>query len=332
MIDRRCAILGTLAAGIGATTAQAQTAPPAVHPGAAVPGLPEPNETIDLWPAGAPGAPAKALVETVDERSKDAALTDRAVYGISRPRLVVFRPAIPNGSAALVMPGGGYRWVVIDKEGYEIARWLSARGYTVFVLFYRLPGEGWAAGPDVALSDAQRAMRLIRHRARDYGIIPERVAAMGFSAGGHVCGDLATRFAAATYRPVDAADKLTARPDVAASIYGVQSMSAPLAHPGSRELLFGANVTPELERAHSPALNVGKGTPPCFLAHAEDDPTVPVENSLQMRAALKATGVPVETHLFTSGGHGFGLRRAMGKPAEAWPELFAKWAQTQGLG
>jgi acetyl esterase/lipase len=331
MIDRRAAILGTLAAGIGAV-AHGQTAPPAVHPGAAVPGLPEPNETIDLWAAGAPGMPAKALVETVDERSKDPALTDRAVYGISRPRMVVFRPAIPNGSAALVMPGGGYRWVVIDKEGYEIARWLSARGYTVFVLFYRLPGEGWAAGPDVALSDAQRAMRLIRHRARDYGIIPERVAAMGFSAGGHVCGDLATRFAAATYRPVDAADKLAARPDVAASIYGVQAMSAPLAHPGSRELLFGANATPELERAHSPALNVGKGTPPCFLVHAEDDTTVPVENSLQMRAALKAAGVPVETHLFTSGGHGFGLRRAMGKPAEAWPELFAKWATTQGLG
>ena len=332
MIDRRSAILATLATGLAAAAADAQTAPPAVHPGTPVPGLPEPNETIDLWPAGAPGMPARALVETVDERSKDAALTDRAVYGISRPRMVVFRPAIPNGSAALVMPGGGYKWVVIDKEGYEIARWLAARGWTVFVLFYRLPGEGWAAGPDVALSDAQRAMRLIRHRARDYGIVPERVAAMGFSAGGHVCNDLATRFATATYRPVDDADRLTARPDIAAPSYAVQSMSAPLAHPGSRELLIGKDAPAALERAHTPALNVGKGTPPCFIVHAEDDPTVPVDNSLQMRAALKAAGVPVETHLFTSGGHGFGLRRAMGKPAEAWPELFTKWAATQGLG
>ncbi len=332
MIDRRSAILATLAAGIGASAVRGQTTPPAVHPGTPVPGLPEPNETIDLWPAGAPGMPARALVETVDERSKEAALTDRAVYGISRPRLVVFRPAIPNGSAALVMPGGGYRWVVIDKEGYEIARWLAARGWTVFVLFYRLPGEGWAAGPDVALSDAQRAMRLIRHRARDYGTIPERVAAMGFSAGGHVCGDLATRFATATYRAVDAADRLTARPDIAAPIYAVQSMTPPLAHAGSRELLIGKDAPADLERAHTPALNVTKGTPPCFLVHAEDDPTVPVENSLAMRAALKAAGVPVETHLFTSGGHGFGLRRAMGKPAEAWPELFLHWAQSQGLG
>lgn len=330
MIDRRSAIIGSLAA-TWAAGALAQTAPPRAR-GPAVPGLPEPNETIDLWPAGAPGMPATPLVETVDERSKDPALTDRAVYGITRPRMVVFRPAIPNGSAVLVMPGGGYKWVVIDKEGYEIARWLSARGYTVFVLFYRLPGDGWAAGPDVALSDAQRAMRLIRHRARAYGIIPERVAAMGFSAGGHVCGDLATRFAAATYQPVDAADTLGARPDVAAPIYAVQSMTAPLAHPGSRALLIGADASPALERAHSPARNVTRATPPCFMVHAEDDPTVPVENSLEMRAALKAAGVAVETHLFTNGGHGFGLRRAMGKPAEAWPELFAAWARTQGLG
>ncbi|MFA5966550.1 MAG: alpha/beta hydrolase [Sphingomonas sp.] len=330
MIDRRRAIIGSLAATCAAT-ALAQTAPPRAK-GPAVPGLPEPDETIDLWPDGAPGMPAHAPVETVDERSKDPALTDRAVHGITRPRMVVFRPAIPNGSAVLVTPGGGYRWVVIDKEGYEIARWLSARGWTVFVLFYRLPGDGWAAGPDVALSDAQRAVRLIRHRARDYGIIPERVAAMGFSAGGHVCGDLATRFATATYQPVDAADGLSARPDVAAPIYAVQSMSAPLAHPGSRALLIGADASPALERAHSPARNVTRATPPCFMVHAEDDPTVPVENSLEMRAALKAAGVAVETHLFTNGGHGFGLRRAMGKPAEAWPELFAAWARTQGLG
>ncbi|HEX7851510.1 MAG TPA: alpha/beta hydrolase [Sphingomonas sp.] len=331
MIDRRSAILGTIAAG-AAVSARAQTAPPAVRPGLAVPGLPEPSETIDLWPGGAPGAPAKTLVETVDERSKDATLTDRAVYGISRPRLVVFRPAIPNGSAVLVTPGGGYKWVVIDKEGYEIGRWLAARGWTVFVLFYRLPGEGWRSGPNVALSDAQRAIRLIRHCAGRYGIQPERVAAMGFSAGGHVCADLATRYDARLYDPVDAADTFSARPDIAVPIYAVQSMSMPLAHPGSRSLLLGENPTAGLERAHSPAANVTSGVPPCFLAHAEDDTTVPVDNTIQFRAALKAAGVPVETHLFTNGGHGFGLRRAMGKPAEAWPELFLGWARSQGLG
>jgi acetyl esterase/lipase len=317
MIDRRHAILGSLAASL-AGGAVAQTRPPTTD-GPPTPGLADPSETIDLWPAGAPGMPATPLTETVDERSKDPQLTDRAVHGISRPRLVVFRPAIPNGSAVLVTPGGGYRWVVIDKEGYEIGRWLAARGWTVFVLFYRLPGDGWAAGPDVALADAQRAMRLIRGHARDYGVLPERVGAMGFSAGGHVCGDLATRFAAPTYAPVDAADRLSARPFIAAP-------------PGSRELLIGKAAPPALERRHSTAANVSSATPPCFLVHAEDDPTVPVENTLEFRTALKRAGVAVETHLFTHGGHGFGIRRAAGKPAEAWPELFAAWARSQGLG
>jgi len=327
--DRRNFLLGTFATGMAAAAIAQTTSPGARTLGA---GLPDPIETIDLWPHGAPGARRAPLIETIDERSKDAAFPDRAVYGISRPRMVVFRPATPNGSAMLVAPGGGYRWIVIDKEGYEIGRWLAARGYTVFVLFYRLPGEGWQAGPDVALADAQRAIRLIRERAREYGIDPERVGAMGFSAGGHVSGDLATRFEKRSYAPVGAADKLSARPDVAALIYAVQSMTLPLAHTGSRGLLIGKDASPAFERAHSTAANVTRATPPCFLVHAEDDATVDVANTLEFRAALKAAGVRVETHLFNAGGHGFGLRRAMGKPAEIWPELFHNWARTQGLG
>lgn len=328
-IDRRTLFGAALAAGL-AQRAGAQTPPPATG-GALPPGLPQPTETIDLWPNGAPGAPARPLVETVNERSTDPQLTDRAVFGISRPRLAVFRPHRPNGAAVLVTPGGGYRWVVVDKEGYELGRWLSARGFTVFVLFYRLPGEGWAAGPNVALSDAQRAMRLIRHRARDYGVDPERVAAMGFSAGGHLCADLGTRFAAKTYDAVDHADRLSARPICAAPIYPVISMTAPAAHAGSRELLVGRSAPAALERAHSPHLNVPGDAPPFFILHAEDDATVPVENALLLRAALRAKSIPVETHLFAHGGHGFGLRKAIGKPVEAWPELFLAWAGTTGL-
>lgn len=320
-ITRRGALGATLATGLAARL-----------PATAARGAVDPGETIDLWPNGAPGMPPTPPRETINERSTDPARRDRAVYGITRPRMVVFRPATPNGSAVLVTPGGGYRWVVIDKEGYEIGRWLSARGYTVFVLFYRLPGEGWTAGPDVALSDAQRAMRVIRSRAREYGIRPDRVAAMGFSAGGHVCGDLATRFALPSYAPVDAADTLSARPDIAAPIYAVQSMTAPLAHPGSRELLIGADAAPALERRHTPAANVTRDTPPCFLLHAEDDGSVPVENSIEFRAALKRAGVAVETHLFALGGHGFGLRGTVGKPVAIWPELFHAWARAQGLG
>lgn len=331
-LDRRSVIAG-LSAGLVATGAAAQTPPPFVlSPKAQPPGLPQPVETIDLWPGGAPGKLGAPLTETVQERSTDAQINDRAVWGIGTPRMVVFRPDRPNGAAVLLTPGGGYRWVVVDKEGYEIGRWLAARGFTAFVLFYRLPGEGWVSGPDTPLADAQRAMRLIRHRARDFAIDPERVAAMGFSAGGHVCADLAARFTARAYAPVDAADTLSARPICAAPIYPVVSMDKAIAHAGSRTLLLGSDPTPALEAAHSPDRNVPADAPPHFLLHAEDDDAVPAENSLRLRAALKARGIRVETHLFEHGGHGFGLRKAVGKPVEAWPDLWRAWARTTDLG
>lgn len=330
-LRRRDLLSATLATGVVAlaTDARAQTPPPAgakLLPG----GLVQPTETIDLWPAGAPGAPKTLPVETVEERSTDPLLQDRSVHGIAKPRLVVFRPERPNGAAVLIAPGGGYRLVVIDKEGYELGRWFAERGVTVFVLFYRLPGDGWAAGPDVALSDAQRAMRLIRAKAADYSVDPARVAAMGFSAGGHVCADLTTRFAVKTYEARDGADALSARPTVAAAIYPVVTMSAPFAHAGSREKLLGPAPAPALERAHSPQLNVGPDTPPCFLLHAADDESVPVENALLLHAALRAQRVPTELHVFEHGGHGFGLRRAAGKPVAIWPELFVAWARSHG--
>lgn len=294
-------------------------------------GLWQPTDSIELWPGGAPGMPNLRPEEVVTERSTDPNIADRAVSGITSPRMSVFRPEAPNGAAVLVMPGGGYRHVVIDKEGNEMGRWLSARGFTVFVLFYRLPGEGWRAGPNVALSDAQRAMRIIRSRSKDYGIDPERVAAMGFSAGGHLCADLATRFATGTYDPVDAADALTARPTIAAPVYPVISMTAPVAHAGSRRLLIGEDASPDVERKHSPQYNVPQDAPPSFLVHAEDDASVVIENSLAFRAALKAKGVPVESHFFAQGGHGFGLRKVSGKPVAIWPELFVNWARSTSL-
>jgi acetyl esterase/lipase len=291
----------------------------------------DPVETIDLWPNGAPGAPPKLPVEAVRERSNDPSFNDRYVFGISRPRMAVFRPARPSGAAVLITPGGGYNWVVIDKEGYEMARWLAARGVTAFVLFYRLPHEGWSSGPDTPLADAQRAMRLIRHRAPSFGIDPKRVCAMGFSAGGHLCADLLTRFDARVYAPLDRADRLSARPDAAAPIYPVISMSMPTAHAGSRKNLVGEDASADRERAYSPHLNVPSNAPPTFLVHAEDDRSVVVENSLLLRTALVSAKVPVETHLFPDGGHGFGLRLARGKSVESWQELFFSWGRKRGL-
>jgi acetyl esterase/lipase len=321
-MDRRSALIGTLAATLGAS----------VRASADTPALPAgPAEIIALWPNGAPGMPTVPPPEELQERSKNPAIPDRALLHIARPRMAVFRAANPNGAAVLVMPGGGYRYVVVDKEGYELAAWLAARGVTAFVLFYRLPGDGWAAGPDVALTDAQRAMRLVRSRAQAFGVDPARVAAMGFSAGGHLCADLATRHDASVYAAVDAADALSAKPRLAALLYPVMSMTAPIAHAGSREQLIGKAASRALEDAHSPQLHVGTDTPPCFLCAADDDTTVPVENSLMFHAALKAAKVPAELHLFGEGGHGFGLRGVVGKPAAVWPELFLGWARSQGL-
>ena len=323
MLSRRETLFAGLAAGLVGSAA------PAAERGT-WPALPA--EEIDLWPGSPPGAPAPStLLEQVIENG-NADRHSRMVKGLSRPRMKVFRPAKPNGAALLVTPGGGYSVIVIDAEGYQIGPWLSQRGWTVFVLYYRLPGEGWANRADVPLADAQRAMRLIRSRAARYGFDPDKLGALGFSAGGHVCGDLATRYDARTYDPVDAADRLSARPIIAAPIYAVQSMIPPLAHSGSRDMLLGPNPSPAMERAHSPAHNVSAATPPCFMAHAEDDKTVSVENSIEMRAALKAAGVKVETHLFTVGGHGFGLPGPAGEPARHWPEMFITWAQAQGLG
>ena len=334
-MDRRTILKGGLATGIAwslfgsSDRALAQVA--AGDGPATTVDLTQPDQVIDLWPGAAPGMPQNPPVEVINERSTDSRLMDRAVYGITRPRMAVFKPSVPNGSAVMITPGGGYRWVVMDKEGYEIGRWLAARGYTCFVLFYRLPGEGWASGPNVTLMDTQRAMRVIRARATEFGVDPERVAAMGFSAGGHACADLAARFAQTVHQPQDSIDTLSARPMLAAPIYPVISMRAPDAHAGSRTQMLGPNPTQAMEDAHSPHLHIPQDAPPHFILHAEDDASVPVNNALLLRAALVARGIPVETHLFTHGGHGFGLTRAAGKPVEVWPELFLKWARSMGL-
>src|SRR5438270_12195510 len=167
-LDRRSLLVGSIAAGM-ATKVAAQTPPPTTAESHWL-RISDPTETIDLWPGLPPGAPAKLPVEQVHERSKDPAYNDRFVLGISRPRMAVFRPERSNGAAVLIAPVGGYSWVVVDKEGYEMARWLAARGVTAFVLFYRLPQEGWTARPDTPLQDSQRAMRLIRARAASFGV------------------------------------------------------------------------------------------------------------------------------------------------------------------
>lgn len=223
-------------------------------------------------------------------------------------------------------PAGGHRALVIDRGELEPARWLAERGFAAFVLTYRLPGEGWAACADVPLADAQRAMRLIRREAARFALDPRKVATLGFSAGGHVCAELLTRYGATVYAPVDAGDRLSARPWASGLISAVVSMVPADGNAGSHSQLLGPEANPELERLHSPQLNVTAFTPPAFLVATEDDRTVNVSrNAIPLRAALREKGVPVETHIFARGGHNFGVRMPRSLPAARWPELFVAW-------
>lgn len=246
------------------------------------------------------------------------------VRAVAIPELRVFRPARPNGRAILVMPGGAYWFVSVVNEGAELAPRLTARGYTVFVLTYRLPGEGWAERSDVPLQDAQRAMRVIRMRAPTYGLDPKRIAALGFSAGGHLAATLATRHSEHTYSAVDGADELDARPWATGLIYPVITLRDRLTHELSRRLLLGDQPSVEQIDRRSAELHVDSATSPLFLCHAMDDAAVPVENSVMMMNAMRAAHRPVEAHLVQEGGHAFGVGRA-GTPSAQWIDLFCAW-------
>ncbi len=225
-------LLGLAVTGVAAAALRRKHRRPSTAD-ALPPGLPQPTETIDLWPDGAPGMPASALIETVNERSTDAQLTDRAVFGITRPRMAVFRPSRPNGAAVMITPGGGYRWVVVDKEGYEMGRWLSARGLhrICFILSLarrRLGGRSRRRAVGCATCDASDPLSRERlwHRPRTGrrdGFFGRR--AFMLRPDSPLCdANLST--------PSIKADTLSARPFVSAPIYPVVSMCAPFAHIG----------------------------------------------------------------------------------------------------
>jgi acetyl esterase/lipase len=289
------------------------------------------QESLPLWPGKVPGDIGTEIKMRIEERSRDPAHPDRWIFGVSRPELVVCRPARPNGAAVLVIPGGSYQFHAFDNEGLEQARWLNALGVTAFVLRYRLPAEGWADRADVPLQDAQRAIRVIRRDAARLGVDPARVAALGFSAGGHLCGSLATRHAEPVYTPVDAADRLSARPDIAGLIYPVVTLAGAAAHGGSRDNLLGPDAPDGAREHRSVERRVDAETPPLFLIHASDDGVVPVANSIALYQAMLDHKRPAEMHLFDEGGHGFGVRLPQAMPAAIWPRLFARFAARKGV-
>lgn len=292
----------------------------------------EPDAIVSLWPAGRmPGGPVPNVKEAVDDQWDNAGLRYRVAEHVTRPTISYFAPANPTGAAVLITPGGGYSRVGIDREGYESARWMNSLGVAAFVLRYRLPADRWGGGPLVALQDAQRAMRLIRAGgAGRWSVDPKRVTVMGGSAGGHLALSLAIKVYDRTYPELDEADHLLTRPDGAILLYPVVTLGAGT-HVGSRIALLGPDPSPEAIAQWSFDRNVPGITPPILLVHAVHDRVVPVDHSLALFGAVRASGGAIDMHLFEEGAHGLGLRGDPAWPISRWPDLARQWQVRNGL-
>jgi acetyl esterase/lipase len=269
---------------------------------------------LDLWPGKPPGETKDLPPETDTAKETDKPVGDRRIQkitNVSKPTLAVFRPekGADTGAAVIVCPGGGHRILAYDHEGTEVAEWLAKNGVTGVVLKYRVPARDESKRWQAAVQDAQRAVRVVRDKAGDWGIDPKRIGILGFSAGGETAALAAILHAQPQYEAVDKADKVSARPDFAALIY-----------PGG--LLDRGNT--KLREY----VNPDKETPPMFLAHAFDDP-VDVRNSLLLAGELKAVGVSCELHVYATGGHGYGMRNT-GHPVNTWPQRCLEWMTKQG--
>jgi acetyl esterase/lipase len=280
---------------------------------------------MPLWPGAAPDAkPVPGPEKVVPADHPVAGRPWLAAMDIAQPTLTVYPPSGTNtGAAVVVLPGGGFEVLAIDLEGTEVCDWLTAKGITCVLLKYRVPSEPYdwhcdCRRDDLAIStrsleDLQRTMGLVRLHAAEWHIDPHKLGVIGFSAGGFLAAEISTKYRKRLYAPVDDADKQSARPDFAVLVY-----PGHLAQGRAGNLAFNAKLT------------ITPQTPPTFLVQAEDDRTDGVNQSLAYYIALRKVGVPVEMHLFASGGHAFGLRHTA-QPITDWPRLVEPWLRTLGI-
>jgi acetyl esterase/lipase len=289
----------------------------AALPRAAAPIDAEERPVIPLWPEGVPGRKAAAGEER---------MADGRVYNVQVPALIYVRPAgPPTGAAMIVCPGGAYGRLAIANEAEGVAGRLTPIGVATFILKYRLAEYGHPA----PLQDVLRAVRLVRSRARELGVRPDRVGVMGASAGGHLAAAAAALFDAAEGRTGHPLDALSARPDLVALLYPVVTMKAPLAHAESRRNLIGPAPEPPLVERLSLETQVREDMPPVFIVHTAEDASVPLEHSLLFFQALRRAGVPAELHLYERGPHGFGTREGLGTTS-GWVDRFIDWLGAHG--
>ncbi len=313
------------------TTTPPPKAAAAAVSNAAKPASPAPDdvETVKLWTGDPPGAPA-AMPDAKLRKAATAGRSDVRLSGVAVPVLFVYRPAKPGGVGLIVMPGGGYRSLSLQNEGTNVARVFTDRGWTVFVLSYRLPGEGWLDRSDVPMQDAVRAIRTIRAQAARFGVDPKRIGVLGFSAGGHLAASLAVAPDDVVYTPRDAIDRQPAAPAFVGLAYPVTTLEPPCAGTASHRNLLGPDPASALVARRSPLLHVGRTMPPSFVVHALDDPIVDPACSIAWLQACRAAGSPVEAQFIEKGGHGFGMKLAQDNPGAVWPEQFRLWAARHG--
>jgi acetyl esterase/lipase len=265
--------------------------------------------TLPIWPGTPPDNIAQSHPEEDASTVKDNLIAGRPLVrlaNVSVPTITLYRPkGFNTGAAIVVFPGGGYNILAIDLEGTEVCDWLNSAGVTCVLVKYRVPGTGPYPKSPAALEDAQRALRLVRQHAAEWGIDSKRVGVLGFSAGGHLSAAISNLYDQKLYAPIDAADSLSAKPDFAVVVY-----------PGYLALA-------EKDFAPNAAINPTKDTPPTIIIQAEDDP-VHVENAVVYFMQLKKAGVPAELHVYANGGHGYGLRPTE-LPITYWPKLVETW-------
>lgn len=275
----------------------------------------EPDLVLKVWPGKPPGTQVQGPEKDLTKPGSNKVGGKRLIRlgGVAEPTLSVYRPknAKDTGAAVVICPGGGYNILALDLEGTEVADWLNGLGVTGIVLKYRVPNRGdkdtkW----QTPLKDAQRAMSLVRSKAGQWKIDPDRIGILGFSAGGNLSALTSTRFMKREYAAIDAVDEVSSRPNFACLIY-----PAWLNKQGTTELKEFFTVT--------------KDTPPMFFAHAMDDP-IECEASIAMFLALRKLKIPADLHVYDQGGHGYGLRRTR-QPVTTWPDRLEDWLRVRKL-
>ena len=263
-----------------------------------------------LWPAGAPGAQGT--------EAKD------------KPTLIIYLPEKEkaHGGAVVICPGGGYQHLAMDHEGHQIAHWLNDKGIAAFICDYRHRGKGY--GHPAPLEDAQRAIRTVRARAKEFHVDPAKIGILGFSAGGHLTSSAVTHFDNGKADDADPIQKVSCRPDFGVLCYPVIAFGEKFSHVGSQNNLLGKDAPEDLVKSMSSEKQVTAQTPPCFLWHTYEDTGVLPENSIVFYLACIKNKIPAELHVYEKGRHGVGLGKGI-TGTENWPTECIAWLKNHGF-